>query len=176
LPDSFGNLSNLEKLSLQDNFFVSLPSSISAFNGTHLYLGGNQLKSLPNSIGQNRNLEELYFERNMIFKIPAFLKIQPNYTFNAQENFFECPVPDWATSDEFGKCYLSSDTCRSSSDCSPSQYCKKSMGNCRGRGMCVTLEDCSYEGEPVEACSCSRQTINARCPQGKNIKNLSPCV
>jgi len=64
LPDSIGNLTNLNTLNL----------------GGNKYLGGNQLTTLPKSIGNLNNLNELYLENNQLTTLPDSIENLTNLT------------------------------------------------------------------------------------------------
>jgi len=65
LPESFGDLENLNRLSLGGNILSSLPESIGNLkNLQFLNLYGNNLTSLPESIGNLTNLKFLNLQNN----------------------------------------------------------------------------------------------------------------
>jgi hypothetical protein len=67
LPESFGNLAQLQRASINDNQLTSLPESFG--NLTHLIavdLTNNRLTSLPESIGNLTNLRDLWLRGNPI--------------------------------------------------------------------------------------------------------------
>jgi len=71
LPDSIGNLTNLEFLSLKSNYLQYLPDSIGNLTNLEiLYVKNNNLKSLPDSIGNLTNLEILSVEDNNLQYLP----------------------------------------------------------------------------------------------------------
>ncbi len=75
LPESIGQLVRLEILSLDDNKLTSLPESVGQL--THLrglYLRDNQLTSLPELIGQLSRLETLSLEGNKLRSLPESLR------------------------------------------------------------------------------------------------------
>jgi Leucine-rich repeat (LRR) protein len=78
LPDSIGNLINLQYLDLSINKFSSLPDSIgNLINLQELHLSDNKLSTLPDSIGNLINLYILYLSHNQLESLPtSILKIK----------------------------------------------------------------------------------------------------
>jgi Leucine-rich repeat (LRR) protein len=78
LPDSIGNLINLQSLDLENNQLSSLPDSIGNLINLHkLDLSSNQFSSLPDSIGNLINLQQLYLSSNKLESLPtSILKIK----------------------------------------------------------------------------------------------------
>jgi Leucine-rich repeat (LRR) protein len=72
LPDSIGNLTNLEKLILDNNQLTTLPNSIGNLTNLEtLFLDNNQLTTtLPDSIENLTNLEDLYLDNNQLTILP----------------------------------------------------------------------------------------------------------
>jgi Leucine-rich repeat (LRR) protein len=71
LPDSIGNLINLQRLNLNNNQINTLPNSIgNLINLQNLDLSYNQITILPDSIGNLINLQELYLYNNQITILP----------------------------------------------------------------------------------------------------------
>ncbi|MHA2250677.1 MAG: leucine-rich repeat domain-containing protein [Candidatus Kariarchaeaceae archaeon] len=71
LPESIGNLTNLESLDLSSNLLTSLPKSIgNLVNLKSLNLSGNQLTNLPESIGNLTNLETLDLSGYQLTTLP----------------------------------------------------------------------------------------------------------
>jgi Leucine-rich repeat (LRR) protein len=72
LPESIGNLINLQAIILDDNQLTSLPESIGNLtNLKHIILYENQLTSLPESIGNLTNLKEMQFNNsNQLTTLP----------------------------------------------------------------------------------------------------------
>lgn len=69
LPADLGNVlpKNLKTLALEKNSLTTLPESIGDFKQiTELYVRENQLTGLPTSIGQLQHLESLYLEDNKL--------------------------------------------------------------------------------------------------------------
>ncbi len=84
MPDSIGNLINLEELRLSHNQLESLPYSIgNLINLQRLDLYNNKLSSLPDSIGNLINLQKLYLEHNKLESLPtSILKIKQALVIN----------------------------------------------------------------------------------------------
>jgi hypothetical protein len=84
LPESLGNLSNLELLFLQDNKLIgSIPESLGNLtNLTTLYLQLNELSgSIPSSLGSLTNLVNLHlYENELSGSIPESLSTLTNLT------------------------------------------------------------------------------------------------
>jgi hypothetical protein len=72
LPDQiFSNFNNLQSLELQGNQLISLPESIGSLRKLEiLELEGNQLTSLPESIGNLTNLRQLFLSENQLTSLP----------------------------------------------------------------------------------------------------------
>ncbi|MFQ5978739.1 MAG: leucine-rich repeat domain-containing protein [Candidatus Heimdallarchaeota archaeon] len=71
LPESFGNLTQLEYLNLRNNRLAKLPESVGKLiNLIEWELWENQLVALPESIGNLTNLEKLDLEANKLKTIP----------------------------------------------------------------------------------------------------------
>ena len=69
-PDTFWQLTGLEKLYLRVNHLTSIPSQIGQLSSlTYLCLSGNKLVSLPDEIYQLTNLTELYLHKNKLESI-----------------------------------------------------------------------------------------------------------
>ena len=72
LDPAIGQLTNLEKLYLNNNQLQALPTAIGQLtNLEKLYLNNNQLQALPTAIGQLKNLEELILTRNQLQALPT---------------------------------------------------------------------------------------------------------
>ncbi len=74
LPDSIGDLKNLEILDLPNNQFTEVPPAI--INLTKLWglsLERNRLRELPEFIGQLPNLRYLYLQGNKLTSVPTSL-------------------------------------------------------------------------------------------------------
>gem|GEM_PF-2081873 len=71
LPDSIGNLANLEYLLVDENQLKTLPVSIGNLaNLKELHVCYNQLKTLPVSIGNLANLQKLVVMNNQLKTLP----------------------------------------------------------------------------------------------------------
>jgi len=71
LPESLGNLSQLQELNLSDNHLITLPESIGQLSQLRqLVVPRNQLGSLPESIGQLSELHELNVSNNQLVSLP----------------------------------------------------------------------------------------------------------
>ncbi|MBS9783386.1 MAG: hypothetical protein KGV46_02410 [Pasteurella sp.] len=63
LPDTIGNLSNLQELTIQSSELQELPETIGDLRALKkLYLKCSKLKKIPNSISKLQNLEEVHIE------------------------------------------------------------------------------------------------------------------
>jgi hypothetical protein len=78
LPDSIGNLINLQILSLNNNKLEYLPDSIGNLSNLQiLSLNNNKLESVPDSIGNLINLKQLCLFDNKLESLPtSILKIK----------------------------------------------------------------------------------------------------
>ena len=71
LPDSVGNLSNLQWLSLENTQITALPDSVGNLSNLQwLYLRGTRLTALPDSVGNLSNLQKLSLENTQITALP----------------------------------------------------------------------------------------------------------
>ena len=71
IPDSFGQLMNLQKLNLGANQLINIPESFGQLvNLQTLGLCDNQLTSLPESFGQLQNLKNLSLYNNQLTSLP----------------------------------------------------------------------------------------------------------
>ena len=71
LPDTIGQLSNLQSLYLDNNQLTGLPDVIGQLSNLQwLYLDNNQLTGLPDVIGQLSNLQSLYLMNNQLTGLP----------------------------------------------------------------------------------------------------------
>jgi len=71
IPESFGNLSNLQRLELRNNQLTSLPQFFGNLNSlSSLLLANNNLTSLPESFGNLNNLWVLFLKNNELTSLP----------------------------------------------------------------------------------------------------------
>ncbi len=79
LPQEIGNLTNLRVLFLYRNYITSLPSNMGNLNNLRfLGLGGNSLTSLPSDIGNLTNLEILLLKNNSLTSLPdSIVNLKP---------------------------------------------------------------------------------------------------
>ncbi len=70
LPNSFSNLTSMKNLAISNNYLSSLPDIGSLINLTYLDLGYNQMTMLPESIENLQNLEYLYIFNNQLQSLP----------------------------------------------------------------------------------------------------------
>jgi internalin A len=74
LPDSLGQLTQLTELNLSNNQLKALPHSLGQLTQlTELNLSNNQLKALPHSLGQLTQLTELNLSNNQLKALPESL-------------------------------------------------------------------------------------------------------
>ncbi len=74
LPQSIGNLSNLQTLNISSNQLDELPESIGKLSNLQtLNISYNQLDELPESIGNLSNLQTLYISYNQLKELPEFI-------------------------------------------------------------------------------------------------------
>jgi internalin A len=75
IPESIGRLSQLQTLSLDNNHLTLLPEFIGQLIKLQsLALSNNQLTSLPESIGQLTQLQRLYLDNNQLTSLPESLR------------------------------------------------------------------------------------------------------
>ncbi len=74
LPESFKDLKKLKYLNLNKNFFTSMPDSIGDLKELrHLELKGNHLKNIPKSLQKLNNLEQLQLRGNKFTSLPDWI-------------------------------------------------------------------------------------------------------
>ena len=82
LPDSIGNLTILKELYVYENQLTTLHDSIGNLTNLNtLYIGSNQLTTLPDSIGNLTNLKELNVYGNQLTTLPDSIGNLTNLTF-----------------------------------------------------------------------------------------------
>lgn len=87
LPESIGNLTNLQYLGIQNNQLTSLPKSLGSLtNLEHLSLKQNKLTSLPENIGNLTNLKHLDLCFNKLTSLPESLGNLINLTHLSLSN------------------------------------------------------------------------------------------
>ncbi len=74
LPESLGQLTQLQRLDLSANRLTALPEWLGQFTQLQeLNLAANQLTELPESLGQLTQLQELNLAQNQLTKLPKWL-------------------------------------------------------------------------------------------------------
>ena len=88
LPDSVGQLQNLQELDARGNELSALPESLGQLqNLQELSVSGNRLTALPESLGQLQNLQSLDARRNKLTALPESLgQLQNLRTLSAWGN------------------------------------------------------------------------------------------
>lgn len=78
IPETIGNLTDLEELNLNSNKIIYLPESIGKLtNLINLNLANNRLEKLPETFGNLINLEILNLLNNNLLRLPnSFIKLQ----------------------------------------------------------------------------------------------------
>src|SRR5258706_2984878 len=91
LPDSLGQLSQLETLSLSQNQLKELPKSIERLtNLKSLSVPGNQLKNLPEWVSNLSQLQFLDISKNQLMRLPeSFANLENLKIFEAFENLLQ---------------------------------------------------------------------------------------
>ncbi len=95
IPDSIGQLSNLQFLSLYGGNLSTIPDSIGSLKSlTWLRLSENQIKFLPESLGNLLVLERLDLENNELESLPETIgSLQKLKTLNIQKNKLKSVPP-----------------------------------------------------------------------------------
>ncbi len=96
LPESLGQLTQLQALFLSYNQLTALPESLGQLTQLQtLYLMGNQLTALPKSFGQLTQLQSLYLNNNQLIALPESLgqltQLQTLYLVSNQLT----ALPEW---------------------------------------------------------------------------------
>jgi internalin A len=95
VPDSLGQLMNLQRLSLTNNQITALPDSLGQLtNLQSLYLSLNQITALPDSLAQLANLQNLVLSLNQITALPDSLGRLTNLQNLVLSNNRIIAVPD----------------------------------------------------------------------------------
>ena len=92
VPESLGQLQNLQTLFLYHNQLSSVPESLGQLQNLQtLSLNDNQLRSVPESLGQLQNLQRLSLSHNQLSSVPESLgQLQNLQTLSLDYN----PLPD----------------------------------------------------------------------------------
>ena len=78
LPESLGQLTQLQRLELYNNQLTALPESLGQLTQLQtLHLSRNQLTALPESLGQLTELQDLDFNDNNISSLPETIGLLP---------------------------------------------------------------------------------------------------
>jgi Leucine-rich repeat (LRR) protein len=96
VPESIGQLANLQSLDLGQNQLTVVPESIGQLaNLLELTVIFNELESLPESIGGSRNLKKLYAHHNQLMILPDSVRELANLnTLMIGDNRI-ISVPEW---------------------------------------------------------------------------------
>ncbi len=89
LPESIGQLANLQQLILHSNQLLELPESLGQLASLQtLSIHSNRLSALPESLGQLASLQQLYMSNNQLSALPDSLSqltsLQKLYVFDNQ--------------------------------------------------------------------------------------------
>jgi GTPase SAR1 family protein len=96
LPESFGQLTQLQSLNLSYNQLTALPEALGQLSQLQsLNIRDNELTALPEALSQLAHLEELHIASNKLTDLPRqlrqFTKLKKLYIF---DNLIET-IPDW---------------------------------------------------------------------------------
>eukprot|EP01050_Picozoa_sp_SAG11_P017100 SAG11_NODE_2422_length_3379_cov_191.171037_2_plen_742_part_00 len=96
LPESFGELTALTTLYLDDNQLTTLPESFGQLTAlTTLYLGYNQLTTLPESFGQLTALTKLHLYDNHLTTLPEWFGQLTALTYLDLDDNHLTTLPEW---------------------------------------------------------------------------------
>ena len=108
IPLFIGELTNLKKLTISNNYLTSIPSSIQYLNSLEtLKFSNNKVKKIPIEIGQLKKLECLYIDENYFTEIPTTLCYLHHLNEISLEWFEFLEPPLYKTlKDSFGKAFI----------------------------------------------------------------------
>ena len=96
LPESIGNLTNLQSLNISRNLLTTRPESIGNLpNLQSLDISRNSLTTLPETIGNLTNLQSLNISRNPITTLPESIGNLPNLQSLDISGNSLTTLPDW---------------------------------------------------------------------------------